>query len=95
MIHERLSFKQTVQTEAVLELNHVALKQLLVEAGYKLPKDVKFQVRLPGGGDYSGGELEIDFDTMLEVVWTETTTRNEDFDSQPEIKEQIELAEWK
>lgn len=95
MIHERLTCEQTIKTEITLELNHVALRQLLVEAGYKLPEDVKFKVYRPGISDDPGCDVDIDFDTMVNVVWTDTKTRCEDFDSQPEIKEQIELAGWK
>lgn len=39
-----------------------------------LPKDAKIFVQVPGGGDWSNTDLEIDSDTPLRATVTTTTT---------------------
>lgn len=36
----------------------------------KLPKDAKVFVNVPGGGDWSNCELELDTSTPLNIVYT-------------------------
>lgn len=84
MINERLTVTDTVQRESTLELNHVALLQILRDAGYKIPDGATFRVNIPSGA-CSFDEVEIDFDTMVNVVWTNTSEKCSNMDNVADI----------
>lgn len=45
-----------------------------IKKAFGLPDDCELCVEVPSGGDYSGVELEIGYDTELTVKWEETET---------------------
>jgi len=66
---------QTVTTsvDKRIELGFTAIRLLLEREGITLPTGAKITVTVPGGGDWSNTELDIDDHTPVVVSWKETT----------------------
>jgi hypothetical protein len=68
------TINRTVIVKTCVSFSAVQLRKLL-----KLPEDARVFVRVPGGGDWSNQDLEIDDDidgvTQLEVEYTRTTRK--------------------
>jgi len=65
----------TVRTETTkrVELGFTQIRRLLEREGVQLPAGAKITVTVPGGGDWSNTELDIDDRTPVVVSWTEVT----------------------
>jgi hypothetical protein len=63
----------TVRTERrkSIKLGFTAIRQLLEGQGVTLPANVSITVQVPGGGDWSNTELDIDDRSPVVVAWTE------------------------
>ncbi len=59
----------STQTKHHVKLTGEGLRQLFADAGFKVPKHACIAVRVPGGGDWSNTNLEIDQDHVLEIWW--------------------------
>lgn len=53
-----------------LTIRRSDLLELLAEAGLKIPTFADITIRVPGGGDWSNMDLDLD-DTVINVDWTE------------------------
>ena len=49
---------------------HVTMSAADIIKALRLPKDAKVFVNIPGGGDWSNCELELDKSTPLNIVYT-------------------------
>jgi len=54
---------------------HVTMDAAELLKALKLPKDAKVFVTVPGGGDWSNCDLELDKSTPLNIVYTSTKSR--------------------
>jgi len=68
-------FKQLVETKTVtvkrtMKLTGTLLRQLLDRAGLSIPDDASITIQVPGGGDWSNCDLDLD-DTSIQITWTE------------------------
>lgn len=66
----------TVTTKTVVELDGQALTDAFAEHIPEGAKDVRFFVRVPGGGDWSNMDLDFDRDVKLTITWTEVEETN-------------------
>jgi len=63
----------TTSVDKRIELGFTAIRLLLEREGITLPAGTKITVTVPGGGDWSNTELDIDDHTPVVVSWNETT----------------------
>jgi len=63
----------TTKTNHTLEINRGKLLAILRKAGYEVPTTADAHMRIPGGGDWSNTDLDLDADSPLFITW-ETTT---------------------
>jgi len=64
----------TTVTTNVAEINRMQLILMLRSQGHPVPDDADIYVRIPGGGDWSNTNLDIDADSNLFVTWKTTET---------------------
>lgn len=64
----------TTLTRKTMKLTGTMIRQLLDVAGFSVPDGASITVPVPGGGDWSNMDLDIDEDTAIEVTWTEQVT---------------------
>lgn len=72
--------KQVTTVTTVREEHEVTREEivgLLRAKGVQVPVSAEVVVNVPGGGDWSGMELDIDRDTKVRVKFTQTTTKTE------------------
>lgn len=70
------TIKTTVKTTSQHEIrvSRHQLVQMLQRDGLDVvPDDAAVTVRVPGGGDYSNTDLDIDQDTDIKITWQEKT----------------------
>lgn len=68
--------KRVVKTEShELELNRDDMLELLRKAGHEIPEHAALQVyfAVPGGGDWSNTDVDIDSKNPIRVQWQITT----------------------
>jgi hypothetical protein len=65
----------TVRTETTrrVELGFTQIRLMLEAHGITLPAGARITVQVPGGGDWSNTELEVDDRCPVVVAWTEVT----------------------
>lgn len=73
MKNETRKTKTTVETHR-MTLDRGDLVKFLQHAGYEVPSDASCHVSIPGGGDWSNIDLEINADVPLVVSWEITKT---------------------
>lgn len=67
--------ERTPATPMILQLDKSKLLWLLRHAGVSIPTsspvdlDIKVSVRVPGGGDWSNTDLDIEGDVTIDVRW--------------------------
>jgi len=72
-----MNLSRTTRTETRVNLRMTGkeLLELLRRDGQAIPKSgVDVTVRVPGGGDWSNMNLDIDDDTPIQISFTEITT---------------------
>lgn len=68
---ERSEHTKTVVTRRThMEFERHDLLKALRALGYQIPDDADMFVQVPGGGDWSNTNLDIERDTNLHVRWT-------------------------
>ena len=67
----KITQRAVIQTtrEFTVELTREWLVKALAADGRVVPENAKFSVAVPGGGDWSNCDLEIDHDTTLTAAW--------------------------
>lgn len=78
MIDVRLTVDTREERHYTLEVNGKRLLELLRDAGFNVPDDATVRV--------GETDTEIDFDTLLQVHWSDTENSSDDYDSEPDIK---------
>lgn len=74
MINLNVTKTITTRRQIRLEIHRAHIIQMVKELGYGLiPKDARIFVDVPGGGDWSNMELNIDDDRPVVVTWSEVT----------------------
>lgn len=70
-----MKIKENTRTTSHKELQVTGLNlyQLLLDAGYDIPDNYEMIIRVPGGGDWSNMDLDIDKTNPIKVSWTEIT----------------------
>jgi len=68
-----IAVAQVVRTETTkrLELDGDVIRGLLASRGVDVPRDARITVTVPGGGDWSNTDLEVDARCPVVVTWTE------------------------
>ena len=61
---------KTVTVKRTMKLTGTLLRQLLDRAGLSIPDDASITIQVPGGGDWSNCDLDLD-DTSIQITWTE------------------------
>lgn len=64
-----------VTTKRILKMDRGDLIQTLINIGYDVPRNAEVFIHVPGGGDWSNMNLDVDSDSPLTITWTETTTQ--------------------
>jgi hypothetical protein len=54
-----------------IELGFTVIRRLLEQEGVIIPSDAKITVQVPGGGDWSNTELDVDDKNPVVVEWVE------------------------
>ncbi len=60
----KIKTKTTTTTQHSLELSGAAIKRHL-----GIPNDARVKVSIPGGGDWSNTDLDLDNGTTLDIDW--------------------------
>ena len=60
-----------------MQLDKETILKLLCVSDYPIPETATVTVSVPGGGDWSGMDLDIGDDAMLDIRWTEITTEGD------------------
>lgn len=60
-----------------LILDDESLQSILRTAGYFVPDNAKITFSVPGGGDWSSCDIDVDKDSPVVVTWEETETIGE------------------
>lgn len=67
----QVSKKQTVTTVSTFQ---TAISAEMIRAAFGLPKDARVYFVVPGGGDWSNTDIDIDRNHPICVEWTHTET---------------------
>jgi hypothetical protein len=62
----------TTTKEYALKLSYDNIRECLSRLGYNVPSNASITVRVPGGGDWSNTDLDLQ-ETQIDVRWTDTT----------------------
>lgn len=77
MIELKVTKKISTRRQYRLEIDRSFIVNHIKDMGYILPRDAGIYVQVPGGGDYSNAQLDIDKDCPIIVTWA-TETIEED-----------------
>jgi hypothetical protein len=69
----KININSTTTTQKSIKLNRVQLLTLIANMGYSIPASASVDVRVPGGGDWSNTDLDIDNRSPIVIHWTETS----------------------
>ena len=64
--------KRTVESEFEINLTPAEIRQMLADQGHIIPASASIFIRVPGGGDWSNMDLDVDKDRPVIVRWKET-----------------------
>ena len=73
----RTTVTKTTAKKVTIEVDAVTLIEALRANGVKIPGDAKVYVTVPGGGDWSHTDLDIDDDAPLTIEYEEHTEDEE------------------
>jgi len=62
----------TTTSKHTIEIHEEHLRKFLKAEGYDLPREAEIVFRVPGGGDWSGLDIDIDLHNPIHITWTET-----------------------
>lgn len=66
-----ITTKKTVETRHYLELDRPKLLAILRQCGHEVPDNAGIFVKVPGGGDWSNEQLDID-DAPIQIYFSNT-----------------------